>query len=196
MTFSLDHQCIAFCSQQQSATNWWLPLSGATLGLVAAFIGGFITLRANRDSIASQLLVAREQIDQSRFSQAYVTLQRYISGWADHAAYNSASFHLNTDVEPTIPSFDEFENATASLFASDEVLSQISTFGKEVTAYRIAIGARESQEDAAAGSVPNAGSLKIARDEVVNRAKKVVALAESVHKIMRNEIQGLRARRG
>lgn len=169
-------------------------LIGLFSGVIGALFGGLVSWKVNKDSIDAQLQIAREQIDQQRFSEAYVTLQCYISGWADHAAYRARSVRFKGENEPKLPGISDVEIATSSLFASDDVMDLFDKYGRAVWEYRVAIGPEETLEQFAERSTEDRQELIDARKSTRESATKIVEMAEAVHQHMRFEIQGHRTR--
>lgn len=170
-------------------------LVGLFSGVIGALFGGLITWKVNKDSIDAQLRIAREQINQQRFSEAYVTLQRYISGWADHAAYRIRHVRFKGEVAPKLPDISDSEIATSSLFASDEVMTLFDKYGGAVWEYRVAIGNEEILEEFPQITMEERQNMIEARRSTRESATKIVEMAEAMHKHLRSEIQGHRMHR-
>jgi hypothetical protein len=159
-------------------------------GLVGALIGGGATCVAAYLALHREDRIAREQLLQSRFAPAYLTLQLYISKWADHANWNLDTVRIGPTSEPELPQVSDVEGAQVSLFASDDAVEAMNEFAKTITAYRLAVGSVEQiQLSQAAVSSGNA-SLASALGERRTTARALVESAEIVHQKLRRELRG------
>jgi len=158
--------------------------------LFGALIGGGFTCLAAYITIRHQGRLSRQQILQSRFAEAYVTLQLYISSWADHAQWSLAIVRLAGETEPHLPQVSDVEGARVSLFASDAVVAVMERFLAAVQRYRLAVGHLEDLR--AQQPLPGAANpaLQSAVDDQQESARALVAIAEEVHQRLRDDLRG------
>jgi hypothetical protein len=163
-------------------------------GLVGAFIGGGATCVVAFLTLRHQERIAREQLLQSRFAPAYLTLQRYISRWRDHAQWNLEFLKFISTPEPEMPQVSEVEAAQVALFASDEAVAAMNDFAKAVSAYRLAVGnlvhVRQVQAQTQGLTGPAAPELKPAMDLLRATATALVKSAGEVHQRLRGDLRG------
>lgn len=162
-------------------------------GLLGALIGGGAACIVAYLTLHHEQRMAREQLIQSRFAPAYLTLQQYISRWADHAKWNLNVLRVATLPEPQLPPMSDVDVAQVSLFASDDVMIAADAFGRAVTAYQFAIGSldliRKSQDMTSPRPVPE---LRPALDDLKATATDLVNSAVVVHMLLRAELRGER----
>ncbi len=122
--------------------------------LFGALVGGGATCLAAWITIREQGRHVTEELTQGRFTDAYVTLQIYVSSWADHATWNLNLVKLIGETEPVLPQVSDVQGAQVSLFASDEVAFEMDEFSKSVMNYRMAVG-RLQEVRRASSMTPN-----------------------------------------
>jgi len=124
-----------------------------------------------------------------------VTLQMYISSWADHAQWTLRTFQLEGEVAPVLPPVSKADEARASLFASDDVVDIMKAFSREIMAYRIEVG---HVEQLLAMHSTEAGprlDLDVALAKRAETARTLVAQAEAVPQKLRDELRNGERRR-
>jgi len=160
--------------------------------LFGALIGGGATCLVTYLTLHYQERMAREQLLQSRFAPAYLTLQIYISKWADHATWTVAPIQLSPTPEPQLPEISDVETAQASLFASDDAIKAMNEFIPIVLRYRLEVGrlaeARATQDKL--GTV--SPEITAAWEALQTAGNALVASAENVHQKLRQELRGKR----
>lgn len=161
--------------------------------LLGALIGGGATCLATYITIRHEGRMSRQAILQSRFADAYVTLQIYISSWADHAQWNLNIIRMAGEKEPTLPQVSDVEGARVSLFASNEVVAAMKGFYLAMARYRLAVGTLEDVRKRQALTGPAIPDLKPAVDGLTTAAKALVASAEDVHQKLRRDLTGSRS---
>jgi hypothetical protein len=159
-------------------------------GLLGALIGGAITCIAAYLTLRHDARLARDQLLQSRFAPAYLALQLYISKWADHAQWNLDILKVASLPEPQLPQMSAVEVAQVSLFASDDAVKVANDFGKDVLAYRLAIGNLVQVRHTQSMSGPAVPELKPAVDALHTTARTLVGSAVNVHLTLRRELRG------
>lgn len=158
--------------------------------LFGALVGGGATCLAAWITIRQQSRQLTEELMQGRFTDAYITLQIYISSWADHAKWNLNLIKLMSEHEPVLPQVSDIEGARVSLFASDEVVAEMSEFAKFVMKYRLAVGHLEQVRKESSMSGPAHPDLKRSLDHLNSTASDLVASAERVHLLLRDDLRG------
>ena len=139
--------------------------------LFGALFGGGATCVAAWITIRQQGVLSRQEILQSRFADAYVTLQIYISSWADHAKWNLDIIKIASQPEPRLPQVSDIEGARVSLFASDEVVSSMNKFSAAVLSYRLAVGRLEEVRRASSMTGPKHPDLDSVLAELMTSAR-------------------------
>ena len=160
--------------------------------LLGALIGGGATCLATYITIRHEGRMSRQAILQSRFADAYVTLQIYISSWADHAQWSLNIIRMAGEKEPTLPQVSDVEGARVSLFASDEVVVAMKSFSGAVAMYRLAVGTLEDVYDTQKFTGQAHPGLQPALDERKAAAETVVNSTEDVHQRLRRDLTGKR----
>lgn len=156
--------------------------------LFGALIGGGTACLTSYFTIRHESRQSRQAILQSRFADAYVTLQIYISSWADHAQWNLNFLRFIGETEPQLPQVSASEGARVSLFASEEVVSRMNTFSKAVSRYRLAVGELEDVRKEQGLTGPESPRLKPALAELKASAQHLVGSAEEVHQALRDDL--------
>jgi len=157
-------------------------------GLWGAFIGGGVTCVVAYFTLHREERIARERLLQARFTPAYLTLQLYISSWADHAQWNLDTVKIRD--EPNFPEVSNRENAEVSLFTSDGTVAKVEEFQSAVRSYSSAVRRlNEIRKTPFTPGVPNP-LLGPAVDQRNSSARDVIALAEAVHQRLRRELRG------
>ena len=162
--------------------------------LLGALVGGGATCLATYVTITHQGRWSRQEILQSRFAEAYVTLQLYISSWADHAQWNLSIMRLAGETEPQLPQVSDVEGARVSLFASDEVVAVMNEFLRAVQRYRLAVGSLEEVRRIQPLTGAPIPTLQPAVQELHESARALVSVAEEVHQRLRGDLRGQRSR--
>lgn len=160
-------------------------LVGALLG---AAIGGGATCLATFLTIRHESRLSARMLIQNRFTDAYLTVQRYVSSWADHAQWNLNVLRFVGEAEPTMPQVSDIEGARVSLFASDDVARAMTAFGTAVSRYRLAVGSLAEVRTRQGLTAPPIPDLQPALDELREAAQLVVSTAVTVHKTMRRDL--------
>jgi hypothetical protein len=130
---------------------------------------------------------------QSRFAPAYLTLQRYISKWRDHAQWNLEVLEFLSMPEPEMPQVSDVEAAQVALFASDEAVAAVDDFAKAVLAYRLAVGnlvqVRQVQAQTQGLTGPAVPELKPTMDALRATATALVRSASEVNQRLRQDLR-------
>jgi hypothetical protein len=158
--------------------------------LVGALVGGGLACLAAWITVRHEGRLARQQILQSRFADAYITLQLYISGWADRANWDLETFRLAGQEEPTLPDVSNTEEARVSLFASDEVVDAMKSFATAILQYRLAIGGVQKEEERIGAPRGPGSDHERSIERRTRTAGELVAQAECVHQQLRSELRG------
>ncbi|NNN09792.1 MAG: hypothetical protein HKL85_11465 [Acidimicrobiaceae bacterium] len=162
--------------------------------LFGALVGGGATCLAAWITIREQGRHVTEELTQGRFTDAYVTLQIYVSSWADHATWNLNLVRLLGETEPVLPQVSDVQGARVSLFASDEVVVEMGKFAQSVMNYRLAVGHLQEVRRASSMTGPAHPDLKEALDQLYSSARELVANAGRFHQLLRNDLRGARCR--
>jgi len=158
--------------------------------LVGALVGGGLACLAAWITTRHEGRLARQQILQSRFADAYVTLQLYISGWADRAKWDLDTFRLAGQEEPNLPNVSNTEEARVSLFASDEVVDAMNSFATAILQYRLAVGGVQREEERIGAPRGPGSDHERSIERRTRTAGELVAQAERVHQQLRSELRG------
>jgi hypothetical protein len=119
-----------------------------------------------------------------------MSLQNYISKWADHAQWNLNVIRFIKLPEPQLPILSDVEIAQVSLFASDQVRDASNEFGMVVSGYSFAIEKLNEVRKVQSMIGPATPELLPTLSDLRARAQEVVVSAALVHSLLRSELQG------
>jgi hypothetical protein len=136
--------------------------------------------------------LAAEERRQERRRDTYLTLEIYITGWADFASWRIRMY----ETEPPTPAPDILRlepqtMAIANLMASDSVVEAALDFTKKVMSFRVAIGSLEQAQAVVSSELPGSYVQAAEFDSLMRtRGADVVAAQDAVRLMMREELAG------
>ncbi len=181
----------ALKAMSDSETAIWPAVVAAASGLIGAAMGAFATYKVNNRTLTAQFASEQQRINQQRIESAYLTLQIYITKWADVARWKQAKFHMSGELEPLMPRISGEEEAYAALFTSEATVESIRIFNLRREKFRVDVGTMEDIEEQvkSGGNSPALLNERVrAYDELNESAQELIDAAESTHKLLRTEL--------